>query len=72
MSLESEDDVEDSYDLSLGVLGVGDGIAYQVLEEGSEDVPGLLVDQGRDYLDTTATSESADSRLGDTEDGLLE
>ena len=72
LSLESVDDVESGDGLSLGVLGVGHGVADDVLEEGSEDVSGLLVDEGGDSLDTTAASKSADSRLGDTEDGLLE
>jgi hypothetical protein len=72
LSLEGLDDVEGSFVLSLGVLGLGDEIANNVLEYGYEDVSGLLVDEGRDFLDTTATSESADSRLGDTEEGFLE
>ena len=72
LSLKSVDDVESGDGLSLGVLGVGDGVADNVLEEGSEDVSGLLVDEGGDSLDTTAASKSADSRLGDSEDGLLE
>jgi len=54
------------------VLSVGDGVTNNVLEEASEDVSGLLVDEGGDSLDTTAAGKSADSRLGDTEDGLLE
>ena len=72
LSLKSVDDVESGDGLSLGVLGVGDGVTNNVLEEGSEDVSGLFVDERRDSLDTTAASESADSRLGDSEDGLLE
>ena len=72
LSLKSVDDVESGDGLSLGVLGVGDGVTNNVLEEGSEDVSGLLVDEGGDSLDTTAAGKSADSRLGDTEDGLLE
>ena len=72
LSLKSVDDVESGDGLSLGVLSVGDGVTNNVLEEASEDVSGLLVDEGGDSLDTTAASKSADSRLGDTEDGLLE
>ena len=72
LSLKSVDDVESGDGLSLGVLSVGDGVTNNVLEEASEDVSGLLVDEGGDSLDTTAAGKSADSRLGDTEDGLLE
>lgn len=68
LSLESVDDVERGDRLSLGVLSVGDGVTDDTLEEGLEDTTGLLVDHGRDTLDTTTTSETADSRLGDTLD----
>ena len=72
LSLESVDDVESGDGLSLGVFGVDDGVADNVLEEGSEDSAGLLVDVGRDSLHTTSACKSADSRLGDSEDGLTE
>ena len=72
LSLKSVDDVESGDGLSLGVLSVGNGVADNVLEERSEDVSGLLVDEGGDSLDTTAASKSADSRLGNAKDGLLE
>ena len=72
LSLESVDDVESGDGLSLGVLSVGNGVADNVLEEASEDVSGLFVDERRDSLDTTTASKSADSRLGNAEDGLLE
>ena len=72
LSLKSVDDIESGDGLSLGVLSVGNGVADNVLEEGSEDVSGLLVDEGGDSLDTTAAGKSADGRLGDAEDGLLE
>ena len=54
------------------MLGVVNGVADNVLHEGSEDVSGLLVDKGGDSLDTTAACKSADRRLSDSEDGLLE
>ena len=72
LSLESVDDVDGGDGLSLGVLGVGDGVTDDVLEEGSEDEAGLVVDERGDSLDTTASGESADSRLGDAHDGSLE
>jgi len=68
LALESVDDVERGDGLALGVLGVGDGITDDALEEGLEDTTGLFVDHGRDTLHTTTTSETADSGLGDTLD----
>jgi hypothetical protein len=50
------------------VLSVGDGVADNTLEEGLENTAGLLVDHGRNTLDTTTTSETADSGLCDTLD----
>lgn len=68
MTLESVDDVQGSDGLSLGVLSVGDGITDDTLEEGLQDTTSLLVDHGRDTLDTTTASKTTDSRLGDTLD----
>ena len=50
------------------MFGVGDGITDDTLEEGLEDTTSLLVDHGRDTLDTATTSETADGGLGDTLD----
>jgi hypothetical protein len=44
LALESVDDIEGGDGLALGVLGVGDGIADDALEEGLEDTTGLFVD----------------------------
>ena len=72
LSLERIDDIESSDSLSLGVFSVHNGVANDVLEERSENSAGLLVDVGRDSLHTTSARKSADSRLGDAEDGLAE
>jgi len=66
LALEGVDDVEGSDGLTLSVLSVGDGVTNDRLKEGLENTTGLLVDHGRDTLDTTTTSETTDSRLGDT------
>jgi hypothetical protein len=68
LTLQGVDDVERGDGLALGVFGVGDGITDDRLEEGLEDTTGLFVDHGRDTLDTTTTSETADGGLGDTLD----
>lgn len=66
MALEGIDNVERGDSLALGVLGVCDGIADDTLEEGLQNVAGLFVDHGGNTLDTATTSETSDSRLGDT------
>ena len=50
------------------VLSVGNGVSDSTLEEGLEYSSGLLVDQSGDSLDTTSTSETSDSGLGDSLD----
>ena len=68
LTLEGVDDVEGSDGLALGVLGVGDSVADDTLEESLENTAGLLVDHGRDTLDTATTRQTADGGLGDTLD----
>ena len=43
MSLQGVDDIERSDGLALGVLGVGDGITDDTLEEGLEHTASLFV-----------------------------
>ena len=68
LALESVHDIEGRDGLALGVLGVGDGITDDVLEEHLENTAGLLVDEAADALDTTTASETADGRLGNALD----
>jgi hypothetical protein len=70
LALEGIDDVHGSDGLTTSVLGVGDGVTDDVLKEDLEDTTGLLVDQTRDTLDTTTTSETTDGGLGDTLNGV--
>ena len=72
LSLEGVNDIESSNSLSLGVLGVGNGVLDNVLEEASEDNSGLVIDEGADSLDSTSSSESSNGWLGDTENGVLD
>lgn len=44
LALERVDDVERRNGLALGVLGVGDRVTDDALEEGLEDTAGLVVD----------------------------
>ena len=68
LPLEGVDDVHGSDGLAAGVLGVGDRVADDVLEEDLEHAAGLLVDEARDTLHATTASETADGGLGDALD----
>ena len=68
LPLQSVDDVHGGDGLPLGVLCVGDGISDDVLEEYFEYTSGFFIDESRDTLDTTTTSKTTDSWLGDTLD----
>ena len=68
LPLESVDHVHGGDGLPLGVLGVGDGVPDDVLEKHFEDSTGFLVDQARDTLDSSTTSQPPDGGLGDALD----
>ena len=54
------------------MLGVGDGVADDALDEPLEDAADLLVHDAGDALDTTAAGEAADGGLRDTADIVFE
>lgn len=68
LTLEGVDDIHSDDSLTTGVLGVGDRVTDDVLKEDLKDTTSLFVDETGDTLDTTTTSETADSGLGDTLD----
>ena len=68
LPLESVDHVHGGDSLPLGVLRVGDGISDDVLQEDLENSTSLLIDESRDTLDSSTTSQPPDCRLGDTLD----
>ena len=68
LALEGVDDVHGGDGLPLGVLGVGHGVADDVLEEHLEHPAGLLVDQAGDALDSASAGQTADGGLGDALD----
>ena len=72
LSLESVHHVHGRDRLSLGVLGVGDCVSDDVLEENLEDAPSFFVDETRYALHATATSETTNGRLGDSLDVVPE
>ena len=68
LTLECVDDIHSDDSLTASMLGVSDRVTDDVLKEDLEHTTGLLVDETGDTLDTTTTSETADSGLGDTLD----
>jgi hypothetical protein len=68
LTFQRIDNVHGRNSLSLGVLGVGDGVTDDVLKEHLQDTTGLFVDQTRDTFHTSSTGQSADCRLGNALD----
>ena len=65
LPLESVNNIKSSDGFSSGVLSVGDSISDDTLEESLEDLSGVVINEGRDSLDTSSSGESSDSGLGD-------
>merc|ERR1711971_1165532 len=65
LPLQGVHNIHGSHSLPLGVLGVGDSIADDVLQEHLENTPGLLIDETTDPLDTAPPRKAPDCRLGD-------
>ena len=72
LPLESIDHIHGGDSLPPGVLGVGNSITDDVLQEDLEDAPGLLVYEAADTLDATTTCETANGGLGDALDVVAE
>ena len=66
MSLEGVDDVGGGNGFPAGVLGVGDGVTNDVLEESGKDFTDFLVDVEGDSLNTSSASQASNGGLGDT------
>jgi hypothetical protein len=72
LALERVDDVHGGDRLAARVLGVGDGVADDVLEEDLEHAARLLVDEAGDALDAAPPGQPPDRRLGDALDVVTE
>ena len=68
LAFQGVDDVQGGDGLPLGVLGVGDSITDDVLQEHFQYAAGFLVDETRDTLHTTTAGKTTDGWLGDTLD----
>ncbi|KAF3854462.1 hypothetical protein F7725_022517 [Dissostichus mawsoni] len=64
--------IHGGHSLSLGVLGVGDGITDHILQEDLQHPTGLLVDQTGDTLHSATASQTANSGFGDSLDVITE
>ena len=72
LTFEGIHHIHGSDSLPLSMLGVGDGITDDILKEDLEHTTGLFVDEARDTLDTSTTSQTTDSWLGDTLDVITQ
>jgi len=72
LPLEGIDNIHGSDGLPLGMLGVGDSIPDDILQENLEHSPGLLIDEARNTLDTASAGQAPDGRLGDALDVVPE
>ena len=68
LPLEGIDNIHSGDSLPLGVFSVGDSIPDNILKENLKNTTGLLIDQTRDTLDSSTTSQPSDGRLGDSLD----
>ena len=68
LPLESIDNIHGGDSLPLGVFSVGDSVPDDILQENLENSTGLLIDEARDTLDSSTTSQPPDGRLGDALD----
>ena len=68
LTLQSVDDIHGGDGLSLGVLGVGDSITDDVLQEYFEDTSSLFIDEAGNTFHASTASQSANGRLGNTLD----
>ena len=65
LALKGVNHIEGGHGFAAGVLGVGNGVTNNVLEEHLEDTAGLLIDEATDTLNATTASQTPDGRLGD-------
>ena len=72
LALEGVHHVQGSDGLAASVLGVGDGVTDDVLQEHFQYTTGLLVDETRDALDAASAGKTADRGLGDALDVIAE
>eukprot|EP00983_Pelagomonas_calceolata_P074989 1152802-Pelagomonas_calceolata.AAC.1 len=65
LALQRVHHVQRGHGLALGMLGVGHGVADDVLQEHLEHAARLLVDEAANSLHATTARQAADGGLGD-------
>ena len=68
LAFQCVNDIHGGDCLSLGVLGVRYCISDNILQENFQYTPSFFVDQTRDSLYTTSSSQTSDGGFGDTLD----
>ncbi len=68
LALERVHHIERGHSLALGVLGVGHGVANDVLQKHLQHATRLLIDEATNSLDAPTTRQAPDGGLGDTLD----
>ena len=68
LPLQSIDNIHSGDSLPLCMFGVGDSISDDILKENLKDSTGLLIDEARDTLDSSTTSQTPDCWLCDALD----
>ena len=68
LALQSIDHVHGCDGFPLGVFGVGDGVADDILQEDFEDTSSLFIDEAGNTFHASTASQSANGRLGNTLD----
>ena len=68
LPLEGIDNIHGGDGLPIGMFGAGDGIPDDILKENLEDSTSLLIDEARDTLDSSTTSQTPDCWLCDALD----
>jgi hypothetical protein len=68
LSLQSVYNIHGSDGLPLSMLGVGDGITDNIFQEYFKHTTSLFINETRNTLDATTTSQPTNGGLGDTLD----
>ena len=68
LPLQSIHNIHRGNSLPPSMLSISHSITNNILEESLQNSPSLLIDKTRDTFHTTTTSQTTDSRLGDTLD----
>ena len=66
LAFEGIDHIHGCYCLPLGMFRVGYRVSDDIFKEHLENASGLFIDQPRDALHTTSTSQSANCRFGNS------